>query len=214
MMFEPLYLYFIQHKQLYIPGIGTFILERTPARVNFPNRTIDSPVYYTSLKNGGDHLKNFFSTLGELLQLSDREAVIKFNDFVFDLKKRVNNEGEVKWQGLGKLCKGLAGEIRFEEEPINLVFNSPVPAEKIIRQNAEHAVRVGEDERTSVQMTALLNKSGVKKNYWWAWPLLAGLLLLMFIGWYFSEYGIEPTSAGNRKTVKPIESTITYKNLP
>ena len=213
MMFEPLYHYFIQHKKLYVPGIGTFLLERTPARVNFPDRCIDSPVYYVALKSGGEHARDFFSWLAEILHISDREAVVRFNDFVFDLKKKVVNEGDVEWKGMGKLSKGLAGEIKFEESPIRMIFNSPVHAEKLIRQNAEHAIRVGEEQRTSVQMTELLNRVERKKTYWWAWPLLIGLILLMFIGWYFSQYGVDPTASANKKPVKAMESSSTYKQL-
>lgn len=214
MMYAELYQYLIQHKQLPVPGIGTFLVERIPAVVNFPERKIEPPVYGVSLQPvSNSPSKNFFIWLGAALQVSDRDAVIRYNDFAFDLKRQLSGGDIVNWNGVGQLSKGLAGDIKFiPQEKKSL--ESSVKAEKVMREKAEHMVRVGEDEKTSAEMTELLSQTEEKKSYWWAYALIVTVLSVMFIGWYFSENGISMSSISNSKKLVPEEvPTVTYKAL-
>jgi hypothetical protein len=215
MMYGELYQYFIQYKQLNVPGIGIFILERKPATTDFPNRMIHPPAFTISLHHGTSvPPRNFFTWLSQALQVNDRDAVIRFNDFAFEMKKRINAGDKIKWDGVGTLSSGLAGEIRFESALKDVSTEMPVKAEKVIRENAEHTVRVGEDEKTSAEMIEYLSQADSKKNYWWAWALAAGLLIIMFLGWYFSEHGLKAAATGNEQKLNATENPSTYKSLP
>jgi hypothetical protein len=88
-----------------------------------------------------------------------------------------------------------------------------VTAEKVIREKSEHSVRVGEDERTSAEMREFFNQPEEKKNYWWAAALTVGILLTIFIGWYFSEHGMKASSTANGQKLTPVTSGSTYKPL-
>jgi len=212
MMYGELYQYFIQHKQLNVPGIGTFLLERKPAVADFPNRIINAPTYSIALQpSQASPSKNFFSWLSETYRISERDAVIRFNDFVFDMKQQLSRGQTIAWEGVGKLSTGLGGEIKFDPALDGVALESPVKAEKVIREKSEHTVRVGEEERTAAQMIELLNQPVYKKKYWWAWALVIALLVTMFLGWYFSVYGLKSTSAGNTQKVKTEEPGTTYK---
>jgi hypothetical protein len=48
-MYAELYQYLISYKQVALPGIGTFSLERKPAESDFANKRINSPVYSVNL---------------------------------------------------------------------------------------------------------------------------------------------------------------------
>jgi len=214
MMYESLYQYFLQYKQLPVPGIGTFLLERTPAVVNFPEKRIDPPVYAVRLQPSGvNPSRSFFTWLGAALQISERDAVIRYNDFAFEMKKSILSGALVNWKGVGQLSKGLAGDIRFVPAP-SIHPEAPVRAEKPIRENAAHKVRVGEDERTSEEMTAFFSKSAAKKEYWWAWSLVLGLLAVMYIGWHISESGVGLSSTTNTRLVRLPEAGSTYRIIP
>ena len=211
-MYRELYQYFIQYNRLTIPGVGQFLLERKPAVSDFPNRIIHAPAYSIILaEENGAPGKNFFNWLGQALHVSDRDAVIRFNDFSFDLKRQLIAGDSIRWNGMGVLSRGLGGEIKFEPELLETEKNKPVKAEKVIRENAEHTVRVGEDEKTSSQMIELLNQRDSKKSYWWAWALVVALLAIMFLGWYFSAYGLEVAAAGNSSHIDAQEATTTYR---
>ena len=212
-MYAELYRYFIQHKKLYLPGIGNFILERKPAEADFVNRCINPPSYSISLhQNSIKPSSKFFSWLAAVFNISEKEAIIRFNDFVFDLKKEINNGSKIEWNGIGIISKGLGDTIRFSAEEIN-ANTKIVHAEKVIREKAEHAVLVGERERTSVEMTELLGVHAARKNIWWVIPLSLALLAFMFIGWYLSKNGLSISSVSNTKKTTPAVSVETYRQL-
>lgn len=214
MMYETLYQYFIQHKRLAVPGVGTFLLERKPAVNDFVNKQINPPYYSVSLQAFADPPSfNFFKWLAEAMHSSDHDAIIRFNDFVFVLKKQINDGSIIEWHGVGTVSKGPAGEMKFIPST-ELVPEKPVPAEKVIRDKSEHMVRVGEDQRTSAEMTEMLNLPKEKRSRWWIAALLAGLAALVFIGWYFYEHGIDISSTTNSMKLVPMEASNPYQSLP
>jgi hypothetical protein len=213
-MYPELYQYLLQYKQLPVPGIGTFLLERRPAQVDFPNKQIFPPVFSIAMQSTGNlPSRNFFTWLGQMLGISDRDAIVRFNDFAFDMKRQVDSGDSIDWKGVGVIRKGLAGEIKFVAADA-MLQEEPVPAAKVLREKAEHTVRVGEDEKTSVQMEEMLAHTEERRSYWWALPLSLGLLAVVFIGWYLSKHGMETTSSANGKKLIPAASTVTYKVLP
>ena len=196
-----------------MPGIGTFLLERKSASVDFPNKQITAPVYTVSLHpEYAVPAISFFTSLGGLLHLSGKEAVKKFNDFSFDLKKQLADGAIVNWSGVGILQKGLAGDIKLSPSVIQLQ-ETPVVAHKAIREKAEHMVRVGEDEKSAEEMTEFLNQEEEKKTYWWVYAMVIGILSVIFIGWHFSENGIDVSATANKSKLAPAEGAAVYKLL-
>ncbi|HEV7779943.1 MAG TPA: hypothetical protein VGO58_01690, partial [Chitinophagaceae bacterium] len=129
-MYPELYQYLIQHKELPVPGIGTFLLERKPALVDFPSKRINPPSYVLSLQ-AGSYMpgQRFFSWLAASLGITDREAIFRFNDFAFDMKKQISDGAVINWEGVGVLNKGLGGDVKFNPSVTELVPERPVPAE-------------------------------------------------------------------------------------
>ncbi|MGB3007927.1 MAG: hypothetical protein WBC06_15540 [Chitinophagaceae bacterium] len=214
-MYTALYQYLLQHKQLLVPGVGTFLLNRKAAVNNFSEKLIYPPSYSVVMQSGSySPSKQFYNWLGYALSISDRDAVIRFNDFAFDLKKNIADGGIIDWRGVGILSRGLGGEVKFLPGDV-LIYEQPVPAEKVIREKAEHMVRVGEDHKTSAEMVEMLNQPEDRKLHWWAIPLAIVLLATMFIGWYFSEYGLAPAASANGKILVPGETPVaTYRSTP
>ena len=96
--------------------------------------------------------------------------------------------------------KGQGNEIQFLPEKNILTVEMPVAAEKIIREHAEHTVLVGEQEMTSTEMEELLTPVlTIKKSRWWILPLIIGIVVLAFLGWYFYEHGLDVSSIGNNQ---------------
>ena len=213
-MYEKLHQYLLVHKQLPLPGIGTFLVERKPAEADFANKIINAPIYSVTLRNETGSLpKKFFNWLAAVLNISERDAIVRFNDFVFDLKKRIASGATVKWIGVGTLTNGLAGAVKFSPDS-DIIIEQPVVAEKIIRENYKHTVRVGEDERTSTEMVEMLSQPKKKQSLWWAYALVLALISFIFVCWYFSEHGLNVSSTANGKKLNPTETTATYRTLP
>lgn len=165
-MFGELYQYFLLHKQLNVPGVGVFLLERRPATSDFPNRVINPPTFHIALEpNNVTPSKFFYNWLAQAFGISERDAVIRFNDFAYDLKQQLGKGQTIQWEGIGKLSPALGGGISFDPELDGTCTDSPVKAEKVIRDRPEHTVRVGEDEKTAAQMIELLSQPETRKNY-------------------------------------------------
>jgi hypothetical protein len=211
-MYAELYQYLLQYKKLPVPGIGTFLLEKKPAVADFPNKIIHAPSYQVVLTQSVEQPgSNFYQQLAQLLTISEREAVIRFNDFSFDFKDKIDKGSQISWSGMGVMAKGLDGAVRFTASA-PLVTEMAVSADKVIRQKAEHTVRVGEDQKTAEEMTLLLNQPEKAKSYWWVWAAAVVLLGFLFLGWHFSSNGID--AIGVQQKLSPLDAAEgTYRIL-
>jgi len=213
-MYPELYEYLLLHNELSLPGIGTLSIQRSPARLDFPSKRVHPPVYQVALQdNSINPGAAFFAWLGKSLRVSDRDAVIRFNDFLFDIKRQIQNGDIIDWNGVGTVSKSPTGDIRFQPF-IHEAAEDSLPAEKILREKAEHKVRVGEEEKTAAEMEELLTRPEVKRSWWWAYALIVGLAALVFIGWYLSEHGVETTSVANVSKLVTVEPADSYHSLP
>jgi hypothetical protein len=201
-MYAELYRWLILNKQLSLPGIGLFEIERKSATGDFVNRQMIAPSYAITMhKKAGQPSSTFFKWLGSALSLSERDAVIRFNDFLFELKKQINNNDSIEWNGVGRLNKGLAGEIKFL--PVGVItLENPVAAEKVIRRKAEHTVRVGAVEKTAAEMEEMLGTASTKRSYWWITPLVIILLAAALIGWHIAGNGLNVSAFSNKVKLK------------
>jgi hypothetical protein len=211
-MYGELYQYLVLHKQLNIPGIGTFQVERKPADIDFIGKVVNPPAYTVALHHGNTTAsKKVFSWLSDVFNISERDALSRFNDFAFELRDKVMAGGKLQWDGVGVLSKGLAGEIRFDASLKGMTIGEPIPANKVLRENAQHLVRVGEEQKTSTEMMERLVPEEEKKSYWWAAALVIGLLALFFLAWYFSARRLDTTNAGNQQKLEAQKEAPTYK---
>jgi hypothetical protein len=213
-MYGELYQYLILYKQLDLPGIGSLLVEKTPAQFVIADKIINPPAFSIVLQaNTITPSKKFFNWLGSKLDITERDAVIRFNDFLFELKKQLSSGSKLEWSGIGTISKGLAGDIKLEKSLEGHSPALPVPAIKVLRENAEHIIRVGEEERTSAEMRELLNpadEESRKKAYLWTAAIIIAIISVIFIGYYFSVHGMSPSSASNQQKLVPQTETKTH----
>jgi nucleoid DNA-binding protein len=217
-MYELLYKFLVKYKTIDLPGVGTFMLRVEPAQSRFVDQSFLPPKYYVAFTQDrvvadGDideetavarkritPSRKVFSWIAVNYGLTEREAVIRFNDFLFELRKELDAGKKIVWSGVGTFEKDAGGEIKFNEDKNGLPWLQQTVAKKVIRENAEHTMLVGETEKTSAQMSEiLLNPRSVKEKraYWWVWPLAVIIAIFIFLGWYFSEHGISGNATGN-----------------
>lgn len=210
-MYNELYQYLILHRQLNIPGVGTFLLERKPADIDFANKVVNPPSYTVALHHGNETAPaRLFNWLADALNVQESQAIDQFNDFVTNLKNDILAGRKLQWNGVGILSKGLAGEIRFEPTMKDSPAGEPVPAVKVLREKAAHTVRVGEDEKTSDEMIEFLNPAEKKRSYEWIMTLIVAVLALAFVVWHFMQSGLN-TPTGSQQKVSPKQEAPTYQ---
>jgi transcriptional regulator with XRE-family HTH domain len=202
-MRDSLYEFLILNKKLSLPGIGTISMLRNAAQHDYADRLFTSPYYSFKIESKNDKpSKKLFDWLCSATGIAEWDAMKAVNDFSFELKRKLSDEGEVNWEKIGIFRRDNNGDITLDPHTISLTSEETVTADKVIRVKAEHTVLVGEKERTSVEMEEYLSHSSPQRNYLWIIAIILIVLATMFIGWYFSENGFSPSSAGNQSVIK------------
>src|SRR5258708_17007154 len=105
-MYECLYRFLIRYKKIDLPGIGTIALQMQSAESEFVNRSFSSPKYFFAFGKGRETSSGkLFSWLAVNFNITEPEAVTRFNDFVFDLKKQLEAGNKIILDGVGVLQK-------------------------------------------------------------------------------------------------------------
>ena len=202
-MQDTLYEFLVINKRVSLPGIGTISLRQNPSQVDFTNKQVISPSFYFVLDHENDKpSKKIFEWLSASNGVSEWDAIKFVNDFSFSLRNKIAEAGEVNWENVGVLKRDKTGKISLNTRTIALETEQPVFAEKVIREKFEHTVLVGEKEKSSVEMAEYFAEGAPKKNYALIIGIALTVLAVMFIGWYFSEKGFNPSSAGNKSVIK------------
>jgi hypothetical protein len=212
-MYGELYQYLILHKHLDLPGIGALVVERRPAQIDITEKIIHPPTFSIGFRQQANSpSKSFFNWIGSKFGISERDAVIRFNDFLFELKKELNNGLSLEWAGVGTISKGLGGDFKMVPLLQHHLPAASIPASKVLRENPEHLVRVGEEERTSSQMREYFYHNGNvgRRPYLWTIALVITILSVIFIGFYFSTRGMNTSSASNQQKLVPQPETKTH----
>jgi hypothetical protein len=202
-MQDILYEFLLLNKKLSLPGIGTIALCQNAAHLDFTNKQFAPPAFYFTIESRNDKpSKKLFDWLSSAAGMAEWDAIKAINDFSFALKNKIADAGEVCWKKVGVIRRDNNGDLKLDQQNIFLQSEQPVTAEKVIRVKAEHTVLVGEQEKTSLQMEEYFAESRPGKSYLWLIAVILTVLSVMFIGWYFSEKGFSPSSAGNQSVIK------------
>lgn len=218
-MYLNLYQYLIHNKTLSLPGLGLFTIESIPARTDIASKLIMPPFYsFRFQQESGSLSKRLFAWLAAKEGISELDAIRKINDLVFDIKSQLSAGKRVIWKGVGILTQGLAGKIEFEAEKKKLEFEHQVTAEKVVRDQYEQTVLVGDREKTvqvSERHTVSQDNLSSKRvdSKWWAFAIVIAFILIMILGWHFSEKGVSPAASGSSKKIDARESQKSYRTI-
>jgi hypothetical protein len=163
-MIDLLNKYLILHKSINIPGIGTITVETQPAVTDFINRQIYPPKYvYRFDKYFDSPGKDFFNYLAAIQRIPDYDAIKQYSDFAQDMRSSIKTNEKVLWKDVGYFKHNISGEVEFEPLEEAVALYEPVVAERIMRTNVSHAMLVGDQEKTSHEMTELLSEEKTRQ---------------------------------------------------
>ncbi len=189
--------YLSKHKSIHLPGIGQLECSTEPAKLDFINKTIYPPretVQFTADTstpnpvNESTHplvKNNFLPFLADRLNIPEEAAQSAFEQYVQAARSSLENQQTWTLPGIGTLQKSVDG-IQLVDAFSSEQFTEPLQVEQVIRENASHTIRVGEEEKTSAQMQELLQRE-VKKEKWWIAVVILAVIGIAAITWYYMQ---------------------------
>lgn len=213
-MFDLLTKYLFEYRQLPIPHVGVFELEKKEAGTDLTIETIVAPAWqvkFTANKSFDNYSHgDLYNWLCVNKAVTKEEARRLFEMFSDNLETRLANEEKITWEGLGTLQE-VNGTVAFTPEEAHFSPFTNVVAKKIIRENTSHATLVGDRETTTAQMREqlLLQDERKGKGTTVLWVLLAAAIAAS--AWYFLQNGCNKSATGNRQKVETSTPGDTYK---
>ncbi|HEY2726916.1 MAG TPA: hypothetical protein VGI61_07070 [Parafilimonas sp.] len=177
------------YHHLSLPGIGNFTVETQPAKIDFANHTISSSKNKIVFSNDiFSAEKKFYKFLSHELNIDEVHAIRSFTNFTSRLQDDLNEKNNLYFKGIGTLTKQTSHVITFQPDEIPAYFPE-FTAERVIRKNATHTVKVGEDERTSEEMySALYQPKKIKKERWWIAASILAIIGIAAIVFYYATH--------------------------
>ena len=185
----------VQHKKVFIPHVGQFVIHYKPATLDFANRLIYPPVNELRFTENGNLENDQVIFLENDLGIDGTLLEEKLGSFGAGLKAAIT-QSSFTWAGFGEL-KYVNDEIAFHPQESLL---QPIPANKVIRENAHHAVLVGEKEMHSGDTSYITNEKGRRKlSYFIIAGWIIALLAVAFIVYHLYTQNFKPHSSGYRQ---------------
>jgi hypothetical protein len=189
--------YLIQYRKVSIPNVGSFEIKYRSSELDVADKKILSPVFSTEYSPSDQVSQHQLHYFASTLRSSKEMAGTDLLRFGTQLTQKLS-EGAFRWNGLGTL-KNTDKEIVFEPEDIRPVGFDAIPASRVIREKSDHMVLVGEQERSSIEMTESLQPSGKPTRSYLnliGWIIL--LLVVAVIVFILFRNGFSPLGAGLR----------------
>ncbi len=210
-MVELIARYLTFQKQVSIKEVGTFSIEELPARLDFPNKCLHAPEHILHFDGKWKEDVMFERWLQKQIGATQEEVKNQLQHLSNSFQRTLTEQKELTWMGLGQFSK-INGGIQFVST-FEAVKRPVVFAEKVIRKNALHSIRVGEEEKTNVEMEELLHaQTGNNRSFWWLFALalfLTGLVLILFT---LTKHPQQWNRQGNSNKLKLNEMPALYKS--
>ncbi len=191
-MFHILYKYLILHNQLSIPGIGVFVLEREPAKVDMIHKAIHPPlpVVKFRLQNAAAD-RNLYDFIASEMNIAVVDAIRLFQDFSFNLKNDIQSKKWVELPEIGILTQGVRDEIKFKSAGVLKEYFPAVSADKISFAEPEPTSTSTPATTSSVvyppeEKVSIYEEEQKKpREWWWLWALILALIAGGAIFYYY-----------------------------
>ena len=181
-------LFFIQHKQVTIPGVGNFHLVRKPAAHDIASRKLVAPEYSIHFDPLNDSpSRDLFAYISRKKNISEWEAIGMVNEFSVELKEKLRAGKRFQWSGVGTMETIPGGQVILKSADLKYDFLPDVQSMRVIRKEEAHTVLVGEMERSSGESKQWLEEDVVvaKAGWWIAAAIIAAIALIMIFYQFF-----------------------------
>jgi hypothetical protein len=186
---------------------------RISAQVDFASRKMLPPSYTIRFDHRQDTAqRELFDYVSQRIGSTDLEAIRQVNNHAYELRNLLLNGTPVIWQGFGTILPDVGSGFQFEPERLSYNFIPGVSADRVIRHGTEHAVRVGDQEKSRSEMQEMLTHDGPARrpdNSLHKAALIMALMAISIMILRFVTDGNDFSSSRSGK-LHPVESPVTY----
>ncbi|MEO6894118.1 MAG: hypothetical protein ABI136_03725 [Ginsengibacter sp.] len=206
--------FIIQAKECRLREVGKFNVADIAAKSDIANKQIIPPAieinYSSREENISDGLVKY---VADKKKISLAQAWDDLNNWCVDAKAKLINGEEILLEPLGVIKKGSTSNI-FVPKISTINFFEPVIAERVIHQNSEHAILVGDRETTSSAMNNYFQEEEVvrKNNTWKILAIILFAIALFFLIVHFYGNSFSLSTIGNQHKIVPGTTPSTYTN--
>lgn len=198
-VFKQLTNYLLQYRQVCIPSVGTIRLVQQPAQLDVADKTITPPCYRTEISSEEAVPEHQLAFLSAALH-EEKDRVLELLSALGQrIREKMDGNG-FDWKGVGWM--GSSGV----SEAMTPSLLQPVRAERVLRSDPEHSVRVGDREMTSRQLSERREEGEIapqkKRSVWMiaGWVLLALAILFIVFMLYQGKFRIGATGSRQSPT--------------
>lgn len=182
-MLHSLYKYLLLNEAVSIPGVGNFYIKKAAGQFN---GTVFNPPVQKIIFEPGTALtdKNFYQFIAHEKEFSEVDAVRKFQDFAYQLRKEIQSHSFVELTGIGILKRNGNGEVVFESNASTENYFSNIHPQIVQQPSIENTI-YEEDETLIISEGEAEN---IAKDRWWIWATVLTVLAIAAIAlFYFQE---------------------------
>ena len=212
-----------QNDVLVVPGLGAFLRQNGPAKVNMVTHRLEKPSavlqFDPNLREDNDVIANYFSSMNDVSLEEARKLLLMF---VSDCFNRMKEGKTVSLAGVGTLKFDADQEIVFEQDP-DVNYNAdafgltdftvtPAFKSKTKDEIREEIAKQQKDKNTPVTVDRKeIHKDDQQKRRftWWIFKLLLVLVAVALILWYLGYFSLDEWFKGK----KPVEPTVTTQPI-
>lgn len=203
-----LYKYFSLNGNVSIPGLGALSLVRVPAVIDFTTKQLFPPFQVLKFKaNNNDSIPEQSIYIARLSGLNKDVIDDELKILGESLKKRLMAERKLEWMDVGSFSLSDEGEIGFVPKTVTTDFFLPVQYNHVLRPDAEHTIKVGEEEKTNTDMEVFFEdqRSNAGKNKWQKAAMVMVLMavLLIVVRFMFGSFDLRESRYNPLKFITP-----------
>lgn len=192
-MFELYYQYLLLNRKAAVPGLGTFIIFRNPAYLNFEQKIIAAPTWEIIFsKSNALKDESFNHFVSHRQNTSENESSVSVNDFFESINREISISKQIDWPNIGLLTDNGSGEILLKNTNHLVEYFPDVHAEMIVRENGEKSVFDNYVSSPAADLTKVKDITGHEANRKQEWlidAVILALLAIAAIGYYFMQNG-------------------------
>ena len=204
--------YIIQAKECRLRDLGRFKINDISAETDIANKQIFPPSIEISFTPKEDRISDgLVKYVADKKRISVSQALDDLKNWCADTKTQLKNGGQILLDPLGILKKGPSGNL-FIQNTSSIIFFEPVAAERVIHQNSEHAMLVGDKETTSSKMNNYYHEEEIVRsdNTWKILAIILFAIALFFLIVHFYGNPFSLSTIGNQHKIIPAAAPNTY----